>query len=106
MHEVLGGRQMDPIEAECCKVHTQTIKWQKYKSQSVLEGMCGYGYHLPPDATSYDAVLASDCLNEYQKRRIANAANGYFLLTETAIHNCYKKPKECKKFIMVCIKDG
>ena len=106
IQEALCGRKMDSVESECCYVHSQSIKWQKYKSQSALDGMCKSGYHLPPDASSYDAELAADCLNGYQKRRIANAANGYFLLTEATMNNCFYKPKECKKYIMVCIKDG
>ena len=104
VNQVLSGFGIMPVQKECCKAISSS--WYRYNDQSLLDGMCDYGYHLPPNAYSYDAELAAECLNEYQKVKIANGANGYFLLTEVAMANCLNRPNECKKFMMVCVKDG
>lgn len=94
-----------PAENECC--YAQSSSWWRYDPQSTWECQPkdGYNYHLPEDATSSDAQFAEQCLTNGQQRRISNPSNGYFLLTEASINNCYFNPTECRKFIMVCIKD-
>ena len=93
-----------PIQKDCCKAISSS--WSKYNDQLFLDSMCDYGYHLPPNAYSYDATLASECLSEDQRRKIATGANGYFLVTEAAIVNCLNRPNECKKFMLICVRDG
>ena len=104
----LSGYGSTPTESECCKAMSSS--WYRYNRELMLDDWCetqfGQNYHLPQDALSYDAELAKECLSDYQQRRISNGANGYLLMTQKASASCYANEGECRRFMMVCIKNG